>query len=91
MIRSNDPGQAFIAYERAMRPMVEKAQGIPRIVPRLANPHSRWGIRILHGVLGLASAGPVMAAVGKLFGGGDAKEPDLSRYRPPASVREVNR
>jgi 2-polyprenyl-6-methoxyphenol hydroxylase-like FAD-dependent oxidoreductase len=91
MIRSNDLGQAFIAYERAMRPMVEKAQDIPRLVPRLANPHSQWGIRILHGVLGLASTGPVQAVAGKLFGGGDAKEPDLSRYRPPAPARTAHR
>ena len=33
--RSTDVRAAFAAYEQAMRPMVEDAQGVPRIAPRL--------------------------------------------------------
>lgn len=84
LIRAIDPVSALAAYERAMRPMVDKAQGIPGFVPRLANPHSRAGIRLLHAVLALASRPAITSAAGKIFGGGDAKEPDLSPYAPQA-------
>lgn len=70
---------AFAAFERQMRPMVEDGQGIPKIAPRLMHPDSRLGIRLLHGVLGLASRGPVRALAGKLFGG-PGKTVDLTRY-----------
>lgn len=82
MIRAASLGTAFDAYDKAMRPMVDKAQGIPRFVPRLANPHSRTGIHILHAILSLASQSIVARAAARLFGGGDAHEPDLSRYTP---------
>ncbi|MBB3881013.1 FAD-dependent monooxygenase [Sphingomonas pseudosanguinis] len=78
--RSADQATALAAYERAMRPMVDKAQGIPGFVPRLANPHSRAGIRLLHAVLALASRPAITATAGRIFSGGDAKEPDLSPY-----------
>lgn len=86
LIRSTDVPAAFAAYEMAMRPMVEDAQGVPRIVPRLANPHSRLGIRFLHGALSVASRPAVRGAAGKLFGG-RSKDVDLSRYDTPASER----
>ncbi|MBE2991418.1 tryptophan-rich sensory protein [Sphingomonas sp. CFBP 13603] len=79
MARSEDVATAFAAYEQAMRPMVDDAQGVPKIAPRLMNPHSRLGIRLLHGVLGMASRPAVRGTVGKLFGG-RSKAPDLSRY-----------
>jgi tryptophan-rich sensory protein len=62
-----------------MRPMVEDAQGVPKIAPRLMNPHSRLGIRLLHGALSVASRPAVRGITGKLFGG-STKEPDLSQY-----------
>ncbi|SFP67385.1 tryptophan-rich sensory protein [Sphingomonas rubra] len=79
MARTADLSAAFAAYDRAMRPMVEDAQGVPKIAPRLMNPHSRTGIRLLHGALAVASRPAVRGLSAKLFGGG-AKEPDLSRY-----------
>lgn len=79
MARCDDVTVAFAACEQAMRPMVEDAQGIPKIVPRLMNPHSRLGIRLLHRVLGMASRPAVRNVAGALFGG-SSKEPDLSRY-----------
>lgn len=85
MARTDDLATAFAAYERAMRPTVEDAQGIPKIAPRLMNPHSRTGIRILHGVLAAASRPAVRSVSGKLFGG-RSKDPDLSRYDEPNDV-----
>ncbi len=82
LIRSADVASALTAYEQAIRPMVEDAQGVPKIAPRLANPHSRLGIRVLHGVLRAASHPAVCGVTGKLFGG-RSRDVDLSRYAAP--------
>ncbi|MBB4132646.1 2-polyprenyl-6-methoxyphenol hydroxylase-like FAD-dependent oxidoreductase [Xanthomonas campestris] len=51
-IACNDTlGSAFAAYAAAMRSMVEQGQGVPKIGPRLMNPHGRLGIRLLQGGL----------------------------------------
>ena len=84
LIRSTDVTTALAAYEHIMRPMVEDAQGVPKIAPRLANPHSRLGIRLLHGVLNVASRPAVRRISGNLFGG-RSKDVDLSRYDATAS------
>ena len=84
LIRSTEVLAALAAYEQAMRPMVEDAQGVPKIAPRLANPQSQLGIRLLHGVLNLASRPAVRGVASKLFGG-RSKDVDLSRYDAPAS------
>ena len=83
--RAPDLAAAFAAYEEAMRPVVRKAQGVPSFAPRLANPHSRAGIRALHAVMAFASRPAVRAVAAKLSGGDDA-EPDLSRYDDAAAV-----
>lgn len=75
-----DLDQALKAYDAAMRPLVDKIQGIPKLAPRLMNPHSRIGIRILHGALKIAA----LPAVRKAAGGAmdpDLPSPDLERYR----------
>ncbi len=82
LIRSADIASALTAYEQAMRPMVEDAQGVPSIAPRLANPHSRLGIRVLHGVLRAASHPAVRGVAGTLFGG-RSRDVDLSHYAAP--------
>jgi 2-polyprenyl-6-methoxyphenol hydroxylase-like FAD-dependent oxidoreductase/tryptophan-rich sensory protein len=79
LARHDDVAAAFAAYDEAMRPMVEDAQGVPKIAPRLMNPQSRLAIRLLHGVLAVASRPIVHKTMGKMFGSGP-KEPDLSRY-----------
>ncbi|MBB4155029.1 2-polyprenyl-6-methoxyphenol hydroxylase-like FAD-dependent oxidoreductase [Sphingomonas jinjuensis] len=86
LLRHDDPATAFAAYERAMRPMVEEGQGVPKIAPRLMNPHSRLGIRLLHGVLGIASTPALRDAAAKLFAR-PPKQPDLSGY--PTDVAAV--
>ena len=85
MARSDDVAAAFAAYDQAMRPAVEDAQGVPKIAPRLMNPHSRTGIRVLHGVLAAASQPMVRSVSDKLFGG-RSKAPDLSRYEGAAEA-----
>ncbi|RVT90490.1 FAD-dependent monooxygenase [Sphingomonas crocodyli] len=83
---THDVEDAFKAYEDQMRPMVEDGQGVPKIAPRLMHPKSRLGIRLLHGVLGLASLEPVRDLTARLVGAPD-KEVDLSRYdRAPYAV-----
>lgn len=84
LIRSTDVHAAVAAYEQTMRPMVEDAQGVPKLAPRLANPHTRLGIRLLHGVLKVASRPAVRGVVGKVFGG-HSKDVDLARYDMPLS------
>lgn len=77
--RTDDLSAAFAAYEHVMRPMVEDAQGVPKIAPRLMNPQSRSAIHLLHGALNLASKPAVQNFTGKLFNR-DPSIPDLSRY-----------
>lgn len=71
--------QAFAAYADAMRPMVEQGQGVPKIGPRLMNPHSRLGIQLLHGALNFASQPSIQNIAAKLMTP-SMKAPDLSRY-----------
>jgi 2-polyprenyl-6-methoxyphenol hydroxylase-like FAD-dependent oxidoreductase len=77
--RIDDVGAAMDAYERAMRPMVEQGQGVPKIGPRLMNPHSRLGIQLLHGALNVASRPQIRERAAKLFSRSPV-EPDLSGY-----------
>lgn len=77
--RSTDIGQAFSAYEDAMRPMVKKGQGIPKIAPRMMNPHSRLGINLLHNVLNIVSQPMIRGLAAKLFAS-EPDGPDLSCY-----------
>lgn len=79
LARHDTATEAFAAYERQMRPVVENGQGIPKIGPRLMHPKSRLGIRFLHRALSTASLPPVRSAFTKLFGG-DGLRVDLSRY-----------
>ncbi|MBB4729342.1 FAD-dependent monooxygenase [Xanthomonas arboricola] len=71
--------QALAAYADAMRPMVEQGQGVPKIGPRLMNPHTRLGIQLLHGALKFASQPSVQNIAAKLMTP-SMKAPDLSRY-----------
>lgn len=50
-----NPGTAFEAYERRMRPFVERAQRLFPGAPALANPDTRVGIWVMNGVLGLVA------------------------------------
>ncbi|GJE18656.1 FAD-dependent monooxygenase [Methylobacterium marchantiae] len=85
LARHDDVATAFAAYERAMRPMVEDGQGVPKIAPKVMNPRSRLGIHLLHGVLRIASRPGIRRLASKLFAG-RSKEPDLTRYEVIASA-----
>ncbi|WP_296259586.1 MULTISPECIES: FAD-dependent monooxygenase [unclassified Pseudomonas] len=56
LLRHDDHARAFAAYEQLMRPYVTQAQKVPKFAPRLASPHSRFGIGLGHAVLRLATA-----------------------------------
>jgi 2-polyprenyl-6-methoxyphenol hydroxylase-like FAD-dependent oxidoreductase len=77
--RTDDLSAALAAYEAAMRPMVEEGQGVPKIGPRMMNPHSRLGIHLLHGALNIASKPAIRDLATRLFAR-EPKSPDLSGY-----------
>ena len=79
MAHQGDAPLAFRAYEKAMRPMVEQAQGVPKLAPRMMNPHSKFGIALLHQVLKLASQPVLRKGAVKLFSR-QPEAPDLTRY-----------
>lgn len=81
LAQANDTEQALIAYQARLRHYVEKAQDIPKFAPRLANPHSQFGLAVLHGTLKLASAPGVRDLFGKLIAGksDDILLPDYRR------------
>jgi hypothetical protein len=62
-----------------MRPYVERAQSVPKLAPKLMNPRTRTGIRLLHAALNVASRPVVRRVTAKLFDG-RSEEPDLSAY-----------
>jgi 2-polyprenyl-6-methoxyphenol hydroxylase-like FAD-dependent oxidoreductase len=51
----SDPRGALHAYEKFLRPHVEKTQQLPPGVPGIALPKSSWGLKVLHGVHRLAA------------------------------------
>jgi 2-polyprenyl-6-methoxyphenol hydroxylase-like FAD-dependent oxidoreductase len=77
--RTDDVARALSAYEVAMRPLVQRAQRVPKVLPRLMNPHSQSGIGLLHAVLRLASS-PVIRGLASRFHRRPDATPDLSRY-----------
>jgi len=88
LARTSDVAVALAAYEKAMRPMVEEAQGVPKIAPRIMHPQTRLGIRLLHGALALASRPAARRTAAKFFARAP-KEPDLSEYdHEPAEVAQ---
>ena len=77
--RADDLAGAFVAYEQAMRPMIERVHNVPKILPRLMHPRSRSGIRLLHAVLRLANAPSLRKTMTRIFDR-PSTEPDLSLY-----------
>lgn len=77
--RTVDCGAAFAEYDRVMRPFVREGQGLPKIVPRLLNPHSRIGLALLRGALRVIGAPGVSNVAAKLFSR-NAKAVELPQY-----------
>jgi len=74
------PAAAFAAYERIMRPYVKKGQRLPKIVPRILWPHTRFGLTFLQRAMRVAGS----PLVKKLINNGFARashELELPSYR----------
>ncbi len=86
LAEGDDPRAALEAYERRMRPYVERGQDLPPGTPRLANPHSRLGVALLRTALRAAGTAPVRAAVGRLFSppADEFELPDYPSLQRPA-------
>ena len=80
--RHTDHVRAFAAYEQLMRPYVAQAQSVPRFAPRLASPHSRFGIALGHTVLRLATAPGLKTLFGKILSP-KADAIELPNYEDP--------
>ncbi|WP_375424620.1 FAD-dependent monooxygenase [uncultured Friedmanniella sp.] len=74
---SEDHRQAFAAYERLLRPYVDKAQQLPPFTPRIAQPRTRAGIQVLNSALWLGSR-PWVSRLGR-----------SKRLSPPADAFEL--
>ncbi|WP_438025642.1 FAD-dependent monooxygenase [Sorangium sp. So ce233] len=77
--RHADHRDAFAAYEKLLRPLVDVAQKLPPGVPWIAYPKSRPGISVLHGVVRLASS-PLARRLGGWLGSSPADKIDLPDY-----------
>jgi len=76
---NGDVEDPFRKYGNVMRPLVKKAQGIPKIVPRLVHPRTRMGIAALHGVLRVMASSSLQKVSGGLFAG-NGEAVDLPQY-----------
>lgn len=67
---------AFAAYEKRMRPFVEKVQKLPPGVPWLAHPKTRFGVSVVNTVASIVASRPIKA-IGKIFSSN--KEKDVTK------------
>ena len=72
---------AFAAYATVMRPHVRKAQKLPPGTPRIANPRSNTGVRLLSTAARLA-ASPIGSRSAGLLASFNARTPELPDYAP---------
>jgi len=66
---------AFLAYEKRMRPFVEKVQKLPPGVPWLAHPKSKFGVALVNTVAAILASRPIKM-IGRLF---NSKEQDVTK------------
>lgn len=79
LARSGSHRSAFEAYDRLMRPLVEKVQDLPPGVPRLAHPKTAAAVAVMRAVLRIAGSKPVRSITSRLMGP-DAATLDLPDY-----------
>ncbi len=80
LARHDDHREAFAAYASVMRPHVRKAQKLPPGTPRIANPRSSTGVRLLNTAVRLA-ASPIASRVAghlAIFGDRSVDVPDYA-------------
>lgn len=73
--RNDKYEDAFLAYEKRMRPFVEDIQRLPPGVPWLAHPKSKFGVAVVNTVAGILASGPVKK-ISKLF---SSKKEDVTK------------
>lgn len=66
LARHDKHEDAFAAYEKRMRPFVEKVQKLPPGVPWLAHPRSKFGVVVVNTVAGIV-ASRFIKRISKLF------------------------
>lgn len=76
----DDAEQALRNYEEVMRPFVKRGQNVPKIGPRLMQPHSRLGVSLQRSLLGIASKPGVQSIISKVAMP-PAESIDLPEYR----------
>ncbi len=79
LARTDNHSEALARYEGRLRQFVEKAQDIKKIVPRIANPHSRLGLAFMHATVKLAAA-PVVKDLMARFLANRSDDIDLPEY-----------
>ncbi|WP_316838432.1 FAD-dependent monooxygenase [Pedobacter gandavensis] len=72
--RNDQHEDAFKAYEKRMRPFVEKIQNLPPGVPWLAHPKTKFGVSVLNTVAGIIASNAVKK-ITKLFSGKEKASP----------------
>ena len=77
-----DHRAGFTAYERRMRPFVEKGQSLPPGTPQVANPRSERGRALFRTALRVAASGPVQKLTGLAS---PFSNPPADRYELPAA------
>lgn len=60
-------GEALDRYEEVMRPLVEKAQDVPKSAPKFLQPQSRFAVALQHVVLRIADIGVVKRSLSKVM------------------------
>jgi 2-polyprenyl-6-methoxyphenol hydroxylase-like FAD-dependent oxidoreductase len=87
LARTDDSSEALASYEANLRPFVEKAQNIKKIVPRIANPHSRLGLAFMHATVKLAAAPLVKDLMARFLAdrSGDIELPDYGQSDTPST------
>jgi 2-polyprenyl-6-methoxyphenol hydroxylase-like FAD-dependent oxidoreductase len=75
-----DHTEAFASYETLMRPIVDKAQKLPPGAPRIINPTSRIGVRILRTAVRVAATGPARALAARMTSSSEDAAPKLPDY-----------
>jgi 2-polyprenyl-6-methoxyphenol hydroxylase-like FAD-dependent oxidoreductase len=79
LARCSDYREAFLNYEKLMRPYVDKAQQLPPGSPRLAHPKSKTGIWLFHTMLRLAYS-PAVGAISRRLSTPKAEQIVLPEY-----------
>jgi 2-polyprenyl-6-methoxyphenol hydroxylase-like FAD-dependent oxidoreductase len=75
-----DPARAFRAYERWLRPHVERTQRVPPGVPALALPKSRAGLAVLQSVHRLAASRALSGLAARALPSSASAGPALPDY-----------